>query len=185
MKAALPLVNRYVNWIKNLVLPVSLLGSTERLAKTKSEGLLQLYESQHRVILGIFRIGIAGFCAFFVISVSFTLFTFFDPYAPIWVAYMMIIVGALLLFGLYRTLQEFKTYLYNYANISERLRDTQRVQSGGAHTRRPESRVLSVLKPKEHKGWDAKTCENCNKSIELLANVCQHCGHEQETLLVN
>ncbi len=185
MKATIPLVNRYVNWIKNLVFVTHTAGPVEKSASSNKEDLLQLYESQHRVILSIFRIGLAGFCAFLVISVSFTLFTVFDPLAPSWVAYMMVAVGMLLLYGLYRTIQEFKTYLRNYVAIYTRLRDSRRVQTGPGRPRKFESRVLSVLKPKEHGGWDSKICRNCDKAIELLTNTCEHCGHEHEELLIN
>jgi predicted amidophosphoribosyltransferase len=56
----------------------------------------------------------------------------------------------------------------------------------GAQGKTPvEHRLLSALKPKEHGGWDCKSCASCRKNIELLATVCQHCGHEQESPLAN
>lgn len=184
MKMALPMMTRTVAWLRNLVAVSPSPEAEDPPAKSRSEGIPSLYEFQHQVILGIFRIGIAGFCAFFVVLVSFTLFSYFDPSAPRWVAYTMVLVGGLLLYGFYRTLQEFKTYLETYAAISTLLRD-KTLARGAAKARPKESRVLSVLKPREHRGWDAKVCRNCQKSIELLATVCQHCGHEHQQVLVN
>ena len=45
-----------------------------------------------------------------------------------------------------------------------------------------EHRLIAALKPKEHKGWDAKHCIQCEKAIELTAAICQHCGQEQDSV---
>ncbi len=104
----------------------------------------------------------------------------------------MLVVQGLLLFGLGRMAREFGAYRRHYAEITARLRDKvrqQTVRQGTAHgrstARGAEPRLISVLKPREHQGWDAKKCEHCHKAIELTADVCQHCGHEQNSLLLN
>ena len=160
--------------------------------RSRGEGLAKLHEYQHQVIVGLFKINIAGLFAFLLIVLSFTLFTLSDPRSPKWIGVMMISVGVLLLLGCCRTVREFIMYRKNYTELMEQLQSKlrdyfQRTQSGEAReeSRSPESRVLDVLKPREHKGWDCKNCENCRKTIELLAAVCQHCGHEQEDTLQN
>ena len=162
--------------------------------RTRGEGLAKLHEYQHQVILGLFKINIAGLVAFLLIVLSFTLFTLSDPSSPKWIGVMMISVATLLLLGCFRTVKEFNHYRKHYSNLMAQLQsklqqyfsraqpDKPRGASGG---KGKESRVLSVLKPKEHKGWDSKDCVNCHKTIELLSSVCQHCGHEQESLLKN
>lgn len=161
--------------------------------RSRGEGLAKLHEYQHQVILGLFRINIAGLVAFLLIVLSFTLFTLSDPNSPKWIGVMMISVATLLLLGCFRTVKEFNHYRKHYTSLMAQLqsklqkyfsRPQSEKRQGGVGKGR-ESRVLSVLKPKEHKGWDARDCENCHKSIELLASVCQHCGHEQESLLKN
>ena len=160
--------------------------------RSRGEGLAKLHEYQHQVILGLFKINIAGLMAFLLIVLSFTLFTLSDPNAPKWIGVMMISVASLLLLGCFRTVREFNYYRKHYKQLMAQLqsklqqyfsRAQPEKQRGGEKGRG--SRVLSVLKPKEHKGWDSKDCTHCQKSIELLASVCQHCGHEQETLLKN
>jgi len=158
----------------------------------KGESLLMLHEAQDRVIVGIFKICIGGCAAFLLILFSFTLFVFVDPFAPRWVGMLMLAVQAMLAFGLVRLTQEYRVYRAQYADISLRLREKvrQRTSRAGAVAPRPagkpgEPRLVSVLKPREHQGWDAKLCGNCAKTLELTAKVCQHCGQEQETLLAN
>lgn len=185
MKPSIPLMSRTVTWLKNLVaFSISTDGEPKPTA-VRNDSLPQLYEAQHTIILGMFRLGVAGFCALFIVLISFTLFSYVDPHTPDWVVYTMVAVAALLLLGFYRTLQEFRTYLESYAAISTLLRETARPAGTTGKPRPRESKVLSVLKPKEHKGWDAKVCDNCHKAIELLATVCHHCGHEHEDLLAN
>ncbi len=160
--------------------------------RTRGEGLAKLHEYQHQVILGLFKINLVGLVAFLLIVLSFTLFTLFDPYAPKWIGVMMISVAALLLLGCLRTVKEFNHYRKHYTELMAQLQTKlqqyfNRAQSAQKDTggKGRESRVLSVLKPKEHEGWDAKHCDKCKKAIELMAAVCQHCGHEQEALLKN
>lgn len=153
--------------------------------------LLKLHEYQHKVIMEIFRVSIAGFFGFTLILAGFSFYSLFDPLTPGWI---FALVGALcfaLLAGLYRTVHEFKAYRRNYRELTALLRVKLQQQSqgyssqaGGAQSS-VEHRLLSALKPKEHSGWDHKSCAGCKKAIELLATVCQHCGHEQEALLGN
>ncbi len=160
--------------------------------RSRGEGLAKLHEYQHQVILGLFKINLVGLVAFLLIVLSFTLFTLFDPYAPKWIGVMMISVAALLLLGCLRTVKEFNHYRKHYTELMAQLQTKlqqyfNRAQSAqkGVGGKGRESRVLSGLKPKEHEGWDAKHCAKCKKSIELMAAVCQHCGHEQGALLKN
>ena len=44
-------------------------------SQSKGEGLARLHEYQHQVIVGLFKINIAGLVAFLLIVLSFTLFT--------------------------------------------------------------------------------------------------------------
>lgn len=153
--------------------------------------LLKLHEYQHRVIVEIFRVSIAGFFGFTLILAGFSIYSLFDPYAPGWISLLVVSLCVALLAGLYRTVHEFRTYRTNYRELTDRLRIKFQQQSrayqsqGGAANPTVEHRLLSALKPKEHSGWDHKSCVNCKKAIELLATACQHCGQEQETLLVN
>ena len=160
--------------------------------RTRGEGLAKLHEYQHQVILGLFKINIAGLVAFLLIVLSFTLFTLSDPNAPKWIGVMMISVATLLLLGCFRTVREFNYYRRHYTDLMAQLQSKLQQYFSRAQSQKQrgsekgkESRVLSVLKPKEHKGWDSRDCVNCHKTIELLASVCQHCGHEQEVMLKN
>jgi len=160
---------------------------------SKGHGLLRLHEYQHRVIVEIFKVSIIGFSAFIFVLLSFALYSLFNPFAPLWVSGLLMLFGAVLVLGLYRTVREFRNYRENYAQIAAHLRaklvqkSKNAPRTAGGETPRPagENRLLTALKPREHEGWDHKNCVNCSKTIELLSNVCQHCGQEQENLLVN
>ncbi|HKI98506.1 MAG TPA: hypothetical protein VKB51_08555 [bacterium] len=161
-------------------------------SRGKGQSLLRLHEYQHRVIVEIFKVSLAGFLTFTLVLLGFALYSLLDPYSPRWMALVIGTMAVVLLVALYRTLQEFKAYHRNYDDITAQLRAKllQQTRSAagaaGAVGKAPvEHRLLSALRPKEHTGWDFKPCTNCQKSIELLATVCQHCGHEQETVLVN
>lgn len=159
----------------------------------KGNGLLRLHEYQHKVLVDIFRTSIAGFFAFALILLSFTLHTLVDPHAPRWIAYLMGALGVLLAVGLFRTVKEFKVYRANYEEVTLQLKaklvqqaSRQGAQQGsGAKARSGEPRLLATLKPKEHKGWDAKVCSDCGRTVEMLASVCPSCGHDQDDLLAN
>jgi len=157
---------------------------------TKGEGLVKLHEYQHKVIVGLFRINLAGLFSFLLVVVSFTLFTFTDPGAPRWLGLMMVSVAALLMVGFVRTIKEFRRYHISYKELMGQLQTKLRQYFGkgsGSATgkKKSESSLLSALKPQEHKGWDAKPCIKCQKNIELLSAVCQHCGEEQEDMMQN
>lgn len=167
-------------------------SGTVESGRGKGQSLLRLHEYQHRVIVEIFKVSLAGFFTFTLVLLGFALYSLLDPYAPRWMSLVIGTMAAVLLVALYRTLQEFKAYHRSYGEITAQLRAKLMQQSraaapgGGGGAKPPvEHRLLSALKPKEHTGWDHKTCKNCQKSIELLAKVCQHCGHEQDTVLVN
>ncbi|HEX7927269.1 MAG TPA: hypothetical protein VF678_06745 [bacterium] len=156
----------------------------------KGHNLLRLHEYQHRVIVDIFKTSIAGFFAFSLILLSFSLHTLLDPQAPAWLGYVMGLMSIMLLAGLYRTLREFRAYRHNYEEITEQLRaKVMQSTRATAPSAKPkagiEQRLLSSLKPKEHKGWDAKSCRGCGRAIELMASVCPSCGQEQGDLLSN
>jgi hypothetical protein len=169
-------------------------GSSGQAGGTRGKGqsLLRLHEYQHRVIVEIFKVSLAGFLTFTLVLLGFALYSLIDPYAPRWMALVIGTMAIVLLVALYRTLQEFKAYHHNYGEITAQLRakllQQARATAGapGVTGKAPvEHRLLSALRPKEHTGWDTKHCRHCQKSIELLATVCQHCGHEQETPLKN
>ena len=167
-------------------------GIAAQAEQGKGQSLLRLHEYQHRVILEIFKITIAGFLAFSLLLLAFAVYSLIDPNAPKWMSLIIGVMSALLLFALYRTIQESKAYRKNYLEITAHLRAKlqQQVRAGGSAQSAQakgvvEHRLLSALKPKEHAGWDFKTCTHCRKTIELLANVCQHCGERQDTVLVN
>ena len=169
------------------------LGSPEKKEPFRGNGqsLLKLHEYQHRVIVEIFKVSIAGFLGFTLILAGFSIYSLFDPYGPGWISLLVISLCIALFAGLFRTVQEFRTYRRNYHELTDRLRiklqQQTRAYQSQAGTGNPsvEHRLLSALKPKEHSGWDHKSCASCKKAIELLATVCQHCGQEQDTLLVN
>ena len=166
-------------------------GIAAQAERSKGQSLLRLHEYQHRVILDIFKITIEGFLAVSLLLLAFAVYSLIDPNAPKWMSLIIGVMSALLLFALYRTMQECKAYRQNYLEITAQLRAKllQARVGGSAQSAQAkgvvEHRLLSALKPKEHAGWDFKTCTNCRKTIELLANVCQHCGEQQETVLVN
>jgi hypothetical protein len=167
-------------------------GLAANASRGKGQSLLRLHEYQHRVIVEIFKVSLAGFLTFTLVLLGFAFYSLLDPYAPRWMALVIGTMAVVLLVALYRTLQEFKAYHRNYDEITAHLRAKLMQQARavataqGAQGKSPvEHRLLSALKPKEHSGWDFKLCKNCQKTIELLASVCQHCGHEQETPLVN
>jgi len=167
-------------------------GPASAAARGKGQSLLRLHEYQHRVIVEIFKVSLAGFLTFTLVLLGFALYSLLDPFAPRWMGLVVGTMAVVLLVALYRTLQEFKTYHRNYAEITAHLRAKLVQQaraaaaSAGGQGKTPvEHRLLSALRPKEHAGWDFKHCTNCKKTIELLAETCQHCGHEQETLLGN
>lgn len=159
--------------------------------KGKGQSLLRLHEYQHRVIVELFRVSIAGFLTFSLVLLGMSFYALIDPYSPPWMSVIVALLSVVLLIGLIRTIKEFVRYRKNYEDITVRLRSKILKKSRPA-TESPSSskmpiehRLLSSLKPKEHGGWDHKSCKNCKKAIELLANVCQHCGQEQESTLVN
>jgi hypothetical protein len=161
--------------------------------EAKGTGLLRLHEYQHKVLVDVFRTSIAGFFAFALILLAFTLHTLVDANAPRWIAYLMGVLGVVLLGGLTRTVREFRTYRANYEEITLQLKAKLLQQAsrqgtsgaGSPKVRSGEPRLLSALKPKEYKGWDAKTCKNCGRTVELLASACPSCGQDQDNLLAN
>ncbi len=164
--------------------------AAEQATVGKGHNLLRLHEYQHKVIVDIFKTSVAGFFAFSLILLSFSLHTLLDPRAPSWLGYIMGLMSVLLLVGLFRTFKEFRAYRENYEEITEQLRakvlQSTRIPAQPAKPKGGiEQRLLSTLKPKEHKGWDAKSCRNCGRAIELMANVCPSCGHEQGDVLSN
>lgn len=161
------------------------------LYKGKGQSLLRLHEYQHRVIVEIFRISIAGFMAVALILLSFSVYALLDQGAPKPLALVVAVLAIVLMLAVYRTLREFRSYRTNYVELTDRLRARLLQQSGSlaggssGGTSTVQHRLLSALRPKEHAGWDHKSCAKCQKSIELLAALCQHCGHEQEALFTN
>lgn len=159
----------------------------------KGSGLLRLHEYQHKVLVDIFRTSIAGFFAFALILLAFTLHTLIDSHAPRWIAYLMGALSVLLILGLARTVKEFRVYRANYEEITLALKAKLMQQAArlgavegqGKQSRGAEPRLLATLKPKEYRGWDAKTCKGCGRPVELLAAVCPSCGHDQDDLLAN
>ncbi|MDH4224519.1 MAG: zinc ribbon domain-containing protein [Deltaproteobacteria bacterium] len=153
------------------------------LAASRGENLYRLQKTQNRIITGIYRLSLAAFVAFFMILISFSLFMVGDPHTPLWLNGLLGTVQVLLLVGFIRTVVEFKTYRRQYADVSERLQ--QLVQQQRAKNPMGEHRMLTSLKPREHSGWDAKTCKGCQRAIELATPTCPHCGAEQDPLLAN
>ncbi len=188
MKPLRLLPDLFLSSIKSLLVGEAAQESSDA-TRGKGHNLLRLHEYQHRVIVEIFKISIAGFLAFTLILLGLAVYSLFDPYAPGWTAAVIAALGGVLLLALYRTVQEFRVYRQNYEEITARLRakliQQARAASGGQGKGVVEHRLLSALKPKEHSGWDAKQCKHCHKAIEMLATVCQHCGQEQDAPLVN
>jgi hypothetical protein len=191
MKSLRSLPEFLVTSFKSLLKSEPLEESGAEPQRGKGQSLLRLHEYQHRVILEVFKISIAGFFAFTLILLGFALFALADPFAPKWLASIIAVLGLVLLVVLYRTVQEFRSYRQNYEGITARLRT--RIMQQGEHSpaaqavpaRGLESHLLSTLKPKEYTGWDQKSCRNCHKTIEMMAKVCQHCGQEQDSVLGN
>lgn len=187
MKSTFSLGRRVIDKIQSLWRPAPDERDVGPAVRGRAESLFRLHETQNRVIVSIYKISIAGLVATFLILLSFTLFLLTDPFTPSWVSYMLVAVEGLLVVGFVRTLQEFQIYQKHYQEVSGRLRELMRqqfAQSTGP-ARSGEHRLLSALKPKEHQGWDAKRCRHCDKAIEMTAEVCQHCGQEQEPVLQN
>jgi len=156
------------------------------LYRGKGHSLLRLHEYQHRVIAEIFRVSIAGFFAFSLILVGFAIYSLADPSSPKLMGLFLAMLGGVLMLALYRTMKEFRNYRENYAELAGRLRARVASQmQGGDDASQGSNSLIESLKPKEYAGWDNKSCLNCHKSIELLAKVCQHCGHEQDSLYTN
>ena len=154
-------------------------------AKGRGESLFKLHETQNRVITSIYKISISGLVAIFLILLSFTLFMLSDPLTPPWVAYLLAVVELLLIFGFFRTLKDYRSYQSHYKEISARLKELLRQQLAGKSSKGGESRLISALKPKEYGGWDSKACKQCERRIELSAEVCEHCGEDQEQFHLN
>ncbi|MDH5750869.1 MAG: hypothetical protein OEZ59_00445 [Deltaproteobacteria bacterium] len=158
--------------------------------QSRGQGLLKLHEYQHKVIVEVFKISIAGFLAFSFVLTGFSIYLLGDKGSPFWMGLLVLVFGVLLLGALFRTLQEFRKYKKVYADVTAKLqvklsRGTQRLpfRQDEATARPLENKLLSSLKPKEYKGWDKKQCTNCHKTIEMLSRICQHCGTEQVNLL--
>lgn len=158
-------------------------------AMGRGESLMQLHETQNRVITSIYKISISGFVAIFMILLSFTLFLLTDPASPVWLTWLLAAVELLLIVGFARTLHDYRQYQKHYQEVSTRMRDLLHQQfahaGGSAKQRGGEHRLIAALKPKEHKGWDAKHCTQCEKAIELTASVCQHCGQQQQQVYMS
>ena len=166
-------------------------GEKKEAGRGNGQSLLRLHEYQHKVIVEIFRVSIAGFFGFTLILTLFAVYALFAPSAPSWMSVLVVVLCFAMMVAIYRTVQEFQSYRKNYQELTQRLRAKlqQQTRAYGAQATadKPavEHRLLSALKPKEHAGWDHKSCTHCKKAIELLARVCQHCGHEQDTLHIN
>ena len=155
----------------------------------KGQGLLKLHEYQHRVIVEVFRISIAGFSAFAFVLSGFSLYMFTDAHLPVWMGLLVSMLGVVLLVALWRTFQEFKAYKHVYEDVTtklqEKLMQHAPARSQGPKGKAQENQLISTLKPKEYQGWDFKLCTHCHKSIEMLSTQCQHCGHDQDSIFSN
>ena len=150
-------------------------------AKTQ-KSTVRLHEAQHNVILGLFRLNQVVFSAFFVILISFAAYLSISHDMPRWVAVLMGLFGVIVMALALRLRQESTRYSTRYENVAKNMqRQLAAVAKGGSL----EHRLLTALRPKEHQEWDAKECPSCHRSIELLEEVCQHCGHEQNETLAN
>jgi hypothetical protein len=193
MKAIRELPHRVLSTLRARLRPETRRNASDDVQPGKGQNLLRLHEYQHRVIVDIFKTSMAGFFAFALILLSFSLNMLLEANSPSWIAYLMVALALLLLGGLHRTVREFKAYRKNYEEITEQLRNkvVQQMARGGASLPVAKSkggieqRLLSALRPKEYKGWDAKPCRSCGRPIELLATACPACGHDQDAPLVN
>lgn len=190
LKAIRELPQRVISNLRSRLRMAQAARAGEAVQAGKGSNLLRLHEYQHKVIVDIFKTSITGFFAFSLVLLSFSLHTLLDPNAPAWLALVMAVMSVMLLTGLYRTLREFRAYRQNYEEITEQLRakvlqSTRAAPQAAKAAVGIEQRLLSTLRPKEYKGWDAKACRNCGRAIELLATVCPSCGHDQEEVLRN
>lgn len=191
MKLLRDLPERLVNSFKSIIKPPAQEPATAEKPENKGNAFLKLHEYQHRVIVEIFKISIAGFAAFTLILIGFAFYTLIDPVSPYWMTLIVAVLGGLLVLALYRTYVEFRTYRKTYSEMSTRLRAKLDQSHGKTKSslvnagKTLENHLLAALKPKEHTGWDNKNCGHCQKIIEMQSKVCQHCGQEQNSIQVN
>ena len=190
MKALRALPERLLSSVRAMLKPDPVEHAEDE-PQGKGQGLLKLHEYQHRVIVEVFRISIAGFSAFAFILGGFSLYLFTDAQLPIWMGLLVALLGVILLVALWRTLQEFKAYRTVYEEVSAKLQEkllqfsAKNQPTRGQAVKHAENQLISTLKPKEYQGWDQRVCSHCHKSIEMLSATCQHCGHEQNSLYSN
>lgn len=190
MKALRALPERLLSSVRTM-LRVETAEHPEEEPQGKGQGLLKLHEYQHRVIVEVFRISIAGFSSFAFILSGLSLYLFTDAQLPIWMGLLVALLGLILLIALWRTFQEFKAYRAVYEEVTVKLQEKlmqHTVKSQplrGQTAKPPENQLLATLKPKEYQGWDQKLCSHCHKSIEMTSSVCRHCGHEQGSIFPN
>lgn len=190
LKAIRELPQRVISNLRSRLKMAQAARAGESAQAGKGHNLLRLHEYQHKVIVDIFKTSITGFFAFSLVLLSLSLHTLLDPNAPAWLVLVMAVMSLMLLTGLYRALREFRAYRQNYEEITEQLRakvlqNARAVPQTAKAAVGIEQRLLTTLRPKEYKGWDAKACQNCGRAIELLAAVCPSCGHDQEEMLRN
>ncbi|MBU2647250.1 zinc ribbon domain-containing protein [bacterium] len=164
---------------------------------------LRLFQNQHKVISVLYKGLITAFTGF-VLLLSLLIFNVLhNDLVPLWGAFLLGIMDVFLLFGIYKAFRELLRYREKSTQITEQiylylkkdLDKLERIQLEHAFIKDSQKQVKKSLQRssgssipiqgREHEGWDFKSCPHCGASIEMLAEKCPHCQHEQESYLEN
>jgi len=164
---------------------------------------LKLFQNQHRVILVLYKGLITAFTGF-VLLLSLLIFNVLqNDLVPLWGAFLLGITDLFLLFGVYKAFLELRRYRTKSTQITEQiytylkkdLDKLEKIQVEHAFIKDSQKQIKKPMdrsssqgvsaKGKEHKGWDSKVCSHCGASIEMMAEACPVCRHEQKECLEN
>ncbi len=173
-------------WREQLLRSLRTALRLERVQQTEINeniSILRLHIHQHRIIVEMFRATLAGFVLLGLTSLGFTVYAMQAAHLSIWVFLCLLLVSMIIFYGLWLTWREFCRYRQHYQEVHRLLQSQLEEQTLRMQKRledsKPFERLLLALHPTPHRGWDAKDCARCGRSMELLSKVCVYCHKKQ------
>lgn len=182
---------------------ISKLDIPEAVQKNPLVSYLKLFQNQHKVISILYKGLITAFAGFVLLLSLLILNVLQNDLVPAWGAILLLLTDLFLLYGVYKAFKELRRYREKSTKITEQIfsylkKDLDKLEKihiehafpkeSQKHTKQSLRRSPGhavPIKGKEYKGWDSKQCSHCGAIIEMLAETCPICRHEQKKYLEN
>lgn len=175
---------------------------TKDLQENPMTGYLQFFRKQHGILYTLYRGLMISFAAMFLV-LSLLIYKSLDGTTPGIGLMILIGIDVLMLWGLIRTIREFKKYRTKSARILRKVHEQLKVDFEKLDTvrqkldkRHDQSRFYSKLrslgksgviipKQEDYSGWDSRTCPSCGGVLEMSTVRCPNCRQELEEFMNN